>query len=487
MADARSKHLRSAVAARAERELEELIAVARAEQPARLDSLGARRMVRSALATEERRARRAQHRARYVWLAAAAALVLGVIASGQRSPTTGTEVAVGEHSPALRLSLKTGDQLVLAPASQFEVLSEEPVLRRVQLSHGSALFDVKKRAKGERFEVVTPHAKVYVHGTVFTVEVRGKRSVVRVYEGSVHVVRKGDDAPRAGAAPDVLQTGEAWTSDSHASTQPSPSEKTFAAEIQSALAARATAVSPEPPPPAAPRVPPPIMDLEVPSTTEDVPTPQALTAPEVAPTPLLSSKQSSVERTSRPTSVKASEGTQPTGSSETPPPPPLEPLSAEVRASQLDRLRGLLRRGLSEEVIAEARVPAETDDAYLSLLADAQRAQRGFVQALASYERLAARASPPLRAQAGFAAAQIALFTLYDAPRALRDIAEFELEREGTPLAERASVLHVDALLRLGQGAEARELAARYLAGEPETEASARMRRILEDASVQSF
>ena len=47
---------------------------------------------------------------------------------------------------------------------------------------------------------------------------------------------------------------------------------------------------------------------------------------------------------------------------------------------------------------------------------------------------------------------------------------------------ERASVLRIDALAALGRSAEARAAARDYLAREPETETSARLRRLLESA-----
>jgi tetratricopeptide (TPR) repeat protein len=149
-------------------------------------------------------------------------------------------------------------------------------------------------------------------------------------------------------------------------------------------------------------------------------------------------------------------------------------------AQQLDvhQLRELLRIGAAERVVAFARAH-EGDDALALLLADGLRALGRFEDACAHYEALALRAPEPLRTQAGFAAAQLALLSQHDAPRALRDIEQFALDRPDSPLSERASTLHVQALLQLGRVAEAWRVGARYLAREPETEAKERMRRLL--------
>jgi tetratricopeptide (TPR) repeat protein len=157
-------------------------------------------------------------------------------------------------------------------------------------------------------------------------------------------------------------------------------------------------------------------------------------------------------------------------------PPDSGPASAH---SEIDRLRVLLKLRQSAEVIMRARERAQHEDAFLLLLADALRAEGRFAEARIHYARLAARAPAALRVQAGFAAAQIAFVSVGDAQSALADLDRFGLDASGSPLAERASVLRAEALLALGRREQAEQVARAYLARQPDTEASARMRRIL--------
>jgi tetratricopeptide (TPR) repeat protein len=272
-----------------------------------------------------------------------------------------------------------------------------------------------------------------VRGTVFTVHVNAGRSVVRVYEGSVWAGRR------------VLLAGDSWASDQKVPALEASSERALRTDIHTALAARDPVEQAE-------RARP--LTEALPATVE--PSTQPLASPAAAKV---------------------------ASSAILPPAPSKRPASA---ASTLDRhqLRELLRRGETEQVITLARARADQGDAFVLLLADALRAQGRFAEALDTYETLAERTSGATRTQAGFAAAQLALLAQRDAARALRDIERFELDGEGSALSERASVLHADALLALGRGEEARKIAASYLARQPATEASQRMRHILEDASV---
>jgi hypothetical protein len=414
-------------------ELDALVATAQGEAPPQLGALAARRMVRGALATADLHALRRRRYTRYASLCAAAALLLCFAGYANSRLHGDTQVAVAADGLPLRLSLKTGDTVVLAPASTLAVLSEKPALRRVQLVQGSALFDVSKRDKAQRFEVKTPHALVRVRGTVFTVLVATERSVVRVHEGSVWIGAR------------VLTAGESWASDNKPLSQLSRPEQSLAADVRAAVAARIPVVHAQSEQPATEALGPP-------------------SAPLISATPVPAS-------------------------------PPTKP-PARAQTSELDQLRALLRHGQTEQAIALARTLADRDDAFVLLLADALRAQGHFDEAQANYEAVAGRALGAMRAQAGFAAAQIALVTQGDALRALHDIERFELG--DSALSERASVLHVEALLRLGRGVEARQIAVRYLAQQPETETSARMRRVLvetrgsareqnQDASVSAF
>jgi tetratricopeptide (TPR) repeat protein len=422
----------------AARELEALVEAAQQSKAPPVDALHARRMVRDALNEASERALYARRRLRTAMLAVAAALLVYLGSYAHNLLRSETEVAVAARGRPLRLALKTGDALVLAPAAQLRVLSEKPALRRVRLTQGGALFDVTRRSNAQRFEVETPHMKVRVRGTVFTVQVNQARSVVRVHEGSVWVGER------------VMNAGEVFSSDGRESTSEGSPEQVLAAEVHAAVVARsaaAPAASVPPAPPPAPPVVPTVADASGSS-----PSPPSEAQPTVrAPQP----------------AVRA------------PSPAPKQ------GRSELEHLGELLRAGRANDVITHVRERAQDDQAFLLLLADALRADGRFAEARAEYETLAERARGPTRAQAAFAAAQIALLTLHEPARALHCIEHFAISREDPTLSERSSALQVDALLQLGRDEEARAIAGRYLSEHPETEASERMRQILRDGGAQ--
>jgi tetratricopeptide (TPR) repeat protein len=151
---------------------------------------------------------------------------------------------------------------------------------------------------------------------------------------------------------------------------------------------------------------------------------------------------------------------------------------APVRPT-LAELRGLLAAGDAQGALSLAR--AQTDEDFLLLSADALRALGRHREAIAAYRALATRTREAARrAQAGFAAAQLAFHGLGDPAEALALIAEFGLCDDASLLRERASALEVDALSALGRLDEAKRAAARYLWREPATETSRRMRALLE-------
>jgi hypothetical protein len=115
--------------------------------------------------------------------------------------TDGTSGASLETEGGLRMDLDANSEVSLAD------MAEKRADRRVELIGGQLACAVPKLAPGSSFAVVTPNAKVVVHGTKFTVKVDSSeagvtRTCVRVREGLVAVHHA------AGTA--MLHANEAW-------------------------------------------------------------------------------------------------------------------------------------------------------------------------------------------------------------------------------------------------------------------------------------
>jgi hypothetical protein len=142
-------------------------------------------------------------------LAVSVALGLSRARTEALNPAQASAVApapqAGEPS---RLRLATGDALTAVEGAEFEVRSALAEQREVKLHDGTMLFDVAPLGSEQHFQVVTPELRVDVVGTVFTVDTRGGRSVVRVYEGHVEVRYQGRTLR--------LRVGDLFTSDARA-------------------------------------------------------------------------------------------------------------------------------------------------------------------------------------------------------------------------------------------------------------------------------
>lgn len=415
-------------------ELARLVEQARRAEAPPLDGVAQYQLVRAALRRSRAPAHVAPRIVRHL-LGLAAALSMALLGArafeylSTRPNTQHVEVAAAEREA--HLWLRTGDALVLARGSAIDVLAETPARRTLRLTRGAVLCDVKRLAHGQGFELVTPHARVQVRGTVFSVQVDDAHTTVQVHEGTVQV---------AGRA---LRAGDRWSStgtqdrvDHHA---------LFAADVRAALTARGIA-----PPDSEPRaqVKPPAPPTPAPaSAAPAVPDPPARReAPRPAPT--------------RAGKVQLS-------------PEPLPP-SPEVADRMLREDRA--------EALLELLTPYRSQPTYARVYADALRATGDFERALGAYEALSAQTQGSLRSQAGYAAAQLALGPLRDPLRALTAIERFELAAPDSPLRERASVLRIDALVALGRHSDARAAIEDYLAREPNTETSVRLRSLLQSS-----
>ncbi len=208
------------------------------------------RLIGTAITAEGRRARR---RRALPWLAAAAAIVLGVGAAGalslrhaaQSSPVTAAvepvragearlvagDVSVRRNGEAT--ALHPGDVFVggesvstaaysvaeigiasgraeLEASSELELMPPTASERRLRLGSGSVDVDLPRKLEGGKHLIIeTPDVEVMVIGTAFTVAVGNEHGAasthVRVRRGTVWIMHGGKQ--RA-----VLHAGDEWTS-----------------------------------------------------------------------------------------------------------------------------------------------------------------------------------------------------------------------------------------------------------------------------------
>jgi len=302
------------------------------------------------------------------------------------------------------LSLPTGDRLVRLGEGALDVLSLDDQ-RRFSLTRGEVLFDVAPLEAGQGFEVVTPHLRARVVGTVFVISVDENGSAVEVYEGEVEVLREGQ-------APLRLLAGESW----------SP-----AGEWRSRLAQRGREAA-----------------QRRHATASHVAAPEP-TAAELARDPAVGTP-----RTPTPTPMTAPRVATPTAGA--PPPPTLDDVRRWLGEGELQRATEAARAGV-------ARNPRSGE--WRMLLGDAQRVARD-PAAADTYDEAARQLSESRATQAGYLAAELRL-QRGDASGALRSLAAARATERGSPIAERASVLALRALGETDDVAALRRAARDYL------------------------
>lgn len=380
-------------------ELERTIALAREAEPDELSSTDARRMLRQAmLAGAARRYARETRRAWWMTggglvFALAAACALWLAQPRAARPNTfvvqNTAQSVAPSAPpATRLHLPSGDTLVAAAGAQFELQHMDAGERTIALSGGSALFEVQPLQAGQVFAVVTPHARVRVHGTVFSVAVSHGRTSVRVYEGAVSVT---DDAH----AEVALRQGQSYASDDQALEPETAPLLADAREMVKQREERRAATPASDPTP----------DASVPNTS---------TSPTPAPAPAL-------------------------------PPPPTANL-CEARAWLT---AGELQRAL--DAARDAPAVSAEHAAWCVVEADALRSMGRHAEAAQAYMAAVASSSGSVRAQAGFKAALEYLRELGDARSALAALSLAGVDAQGSALRERGMLLRIEALRALGE------------------------------------
>jgi ferric-dicitrate binding protein FerR (iron transport regulator) len=386
--------------------IERTLADARRAVPDELSATDARRMLRRAMLAGSARARARTERRSWSALALGLAFSLSSVCAvtwnarhdskpvqrvAALAPAHVVQAAVDAAQPT-RLRLPSGDAMVATPGAQFELARADATERRVQLNSGTALFDVEPLHQGEAFVVVTPHARVRVHGTVFSVEVSRERTAVRVYQGVVSVNRASSESMS-------LRAGLSYASDGGA--LPAQELAPLLREARAMVARRAARTVPALPasltPPAAP-----------------APSPQA-TAAQVA---------RSFVRTQSPSLQQARAWLQ----------------------------RGDAQRALDA---ARAAGGEHERGAWRLLEADALRSLGRHADAGAAYMVAARTSAGPPRAQAGYKAAVEYMFELADPRAALAALTAVAVDARGSSLRERGLLLRIEALQALGEPADA--------------------------------
>jgi len=395
--------------------LDRLSDVARDAEPPALDPDQARRMASDAVsrATEEK-PRERRHR---TWLVAAA----GVAAAAAVGLAVGLGWPADDPAPraaseTTRLELPTGDAVTASAGARFRIESIEDAERRIRLDDGAMLFDVARLGEGQAFEVVTPHLTARVLGTVFSVEARGDRSTVRVFEGRVLVEEEGRRR--------VLGAEEALTSSG--GVQQVEDDGPLVEHGRTAARARAG-------------------DAPHAERTGDGDGPDR-TAVDDADTP---GRQAGADAETEP---RAGDD--------------LPRERVRERAPAAEEARAWIASGDADRALDAAREALRDDPTaaeWRMIEADALRALGRFEAAVSVYERAAVDLGGVRAAQAGYLAARIHQGRLDDARRALAALDLVGADEPGAPLEERATALRARILMAQGRREQAREVARRYL------------------------
>jgi len=129
-----------------------------------------------------------------------------VLSAGERLPDPVSGELRTSETGSARLATSRGLSLTLSPATRVELLGldRERADGQVRLNQGELTCSVPKLGLGKAFSVVTPDARIVVHGTTFSVRAGAGRlpSCVSVLEGVVSV--------HHGAGEVTLTSGESF-------------------------------------------------------------------------------------------------------------------------------------------------------------------------------------------------------------------------------------------------------------------------------------
>jgi hypothetical protein len=435
-------------------------------------------IARAMLAGAARHRRRRVGRVVLVGVGALAIAAAALIAFQPVSPT------LPIPPPMTSMHLPSGDALTAREGTRFHVEADTPRERRVRIDRGAMLFDVAPLGEGSSFEARTPHLTVHVVGTVFEVVVGEHGTLVHVFEGRVRI--EGTE--------ELIDAGE------HIAVGRAPALDARLAEQGRTAAEQRTERAPEPIPahdtpearvdpapiPIAPQ-PPAVTPArpEEPSAREASRNTVSGSEPS-APEPRSDAEPSEPSATDRPAGPREPAGRVASDGPVSDGPVSDGPVAfdapegpARVELVELRRLlvSGDARRAL--ELVPRARAQG-TNEGELSLVeADALRALGRASEAASRYDA-AARALPAgERETAGYLAARLRLLSLRDPRGALDSLEESGAMAPGSPLAERATALAVDAYEALQRTSEARAAARDYLERFPHGSSVEQMRRLL--------
>jgi hypothetical protein len=475
-------------------------AARRAEPPPQAVELAEQMVARAVLAA--RRHPRADGRAlalRTLAVAASLALLVGFAWWLFLRPAPPSAPAT------LQATLPSGDRILAAPGAQFRIETMTGETRRIVLSSGAAVFDVRPLGPLGSFEVATRRARVIVRGTVFAVEAARERTIVRVYEGTVEVMQD-DRAER------VLADRE-WSSDAHGSrplavgapldrdaraavrartartASPSRPDETLATTLLAEAPRPSGATGPTPLTGGdAPVAPPSLVVPLSPTPTVSYPavppaSPQVVGPPAAASPPATVSAATLAPPPVRVIAVGSPRAAVPDAGLVAPPPAAPPPVVVSPAPSTLDDVRRWLVDGRAEAALAEARnalaAGRDAPGPWRLLEADALRALGRFAEAADAYDRAVPALDEIAAASAGYAAAFLRFRQLGDAAGTLGSLDAAGADREDSPLAERSLALRTRALEQLGRRDEAQTAARRYLDRYPQGGMADWMRALL--------
>jgi tetratricopeptide (TPR) repeat protein len=415
--------------------MRKLVELARADEPPPLSREEADALIDAAIEDAERPARPRRAARRWTMAVIASAAIAAAALLGW----FGWQ-ALGRGTDPTALELPSGDRLTITSGATFRIERAEPAERLIELDGGTMLFDVVPLERGERFLVVTPHVRVEVRGTVFSVEVERSRSSVRVFSGRVEVF---EGSRRTTVDADQILVSSAREL---ASLDDDGPLGDIAREAAREHERRASTYA-----------------RELPFVAEPVHTPEPeIEEPAVEEAPAVRVVRAEPAR-AEPEAVEPEE-------------PPLaeQPTIAEVRA--------WIANGEAQR--AHDHAAAQSGGSWKMIEAEALRALRRFDEAVAAFEQAAGGLGGGQRATAVFNAAQIAFLHLGNPTGAISILDRWDATAPGAPLEERALALRVRALRAAGRIAQAREQARYYLGRFPTSGLSSWMQGLADGAQV---